>query len=122
MLTVQENDKDATILVISENGYGKRSELEEYRKTRRGAKGVGTLNVTDKTGELIAIKAVTESDELMIINQSGITIRMPVEEIRVMGRRTQGVKLISLEEDDRIADVANVVKSEDEEEFDEVAG
>lgn len=122
MLTVQENDKDATILVISENGYGKRSELEEYRKTRRGAKGVGTLNVTDKTGELIAIKAVTESDELMIINQSGITIRMPVEEIRVMGRRTQGVKLISLEEDDRIADVAIVVKSEDEEEFDEVAG
>ncbi len=110
MLTI--NDNTSTILVISENGYGKRSEIEEYRKTKRGGKGVGTLKVTDKTGQLIAIKAVTESDDLMIINQSGVTIRTPVADIRVMGRKTQGVKLINLVDDDVIADVG-IIKNED---------
>ena len=112
MLTVKENDTDSTILVISENGYGKRSELDEYRKTKRGAKGVGTLKITDKTGQLIAIKAVTETDDLMIINQSGVTIRMPVAEIRVMGRKTQGVRLINLTDDDLIADVGIIQREE----------
>ncbi len=112
MLTVSEHDKLSTILVISENGYGKRSELEEYRKTKRGAKGVGTLKITEKTGELIAIKAVEESDDLMIINESGVTIRMPVTEIRIMGRKTQGVRLINLTDDDRIADIG-VIKNEE---------
>lgn len=112
MLTVSEHDKLSTILVISENGYGKRSELEEYRKTKRGAKGVGTLKITEKTGELIAIKAVEETDDLMIINESGVTIRMPVTEIRVMGRKTQGVRLINLTDDDRIADIG-VIKNEE---------
>lgn len=112
MLTVSEHDKLSTILVISENGYGKRSVLEEYRKTKRGAKGVGTLKITEKTGELIAIKAVEESDDLMIINQSGVTIRMPVTEIRIMGRKTQGVRLINLTDDDRIADIG-VIKNEE---------
>ncbi len=112
MLTVSEHDKLSTILVISENGYGKRSELEEYRKTKRGAKGVGTLKITEKTGELIAIKAVEETDDLMIINESGVTIRMPVTEIRIMGRKTQGVRLINLTDDDRIADIG-VIKNEE---------
>ncbi|HEY3385139.1 MAG TPA: DNA gyrase subunit A, partial [Saprospiraceae bacterium] len=112
MLSVSENDTSSTILVISENGYGKRSELEEYRKTKRGAKGVGTLKITDKTGELIAIKVVDETDDLMIINESGVAIRMPVNEIRVMGRKTQGVRLINLIDDDRIADVG-VIRNED---------
>jgi DNA gyrase subunit A len=115
MLAISENDTQSTILVISENGYGKRSLLEEYRKTKRGAKGVGTLKITEKTGELIAIKGVEETDDLMIINQSGVTIRMPVLEIRVMGRKTQGVRLINLTDDDRIADIGvikNVESSE----------
>lgn len=112
MITVKENDPNATILVISANGYGKRSDLEEYRQTKRGAKGVGTLKITDKTGELIAIKAVEEIDDLMIINQSGVTIRMEVADIRVMGRKTQGVKLIHLADDDQIADVG-VVKNDE---------
>ncbi len=112
MLTVSEHDKLSTILVISENGYGKRSVLEEYRKTKRGAKGVGTLKITEKTGALIAIKAVEETDDLMIINESGVTIRMPVTEIRIMGRKTQGVRLINLTDDDRIADIG-VIKNEE---------
>ena len=112
MLTVKENDVESSILVISQNGYGKRSALEEYRKTKRGAKGVGTLKITDKTGELIAIKAVQETDDLMIINYSGVTIRMPVGDIRVMGRKTQGVKLINLADDDIIADVAVIHNEE----------
>jgi len=112
MLTVMENDTDSTILVISEHGYGKRSQLDEYRKTKRGAKGVGTLKITDKTGSLITIKAVTETDDLMIINQSGVTIRMPVAEIRVMGRKTQGVRLINLTDDDLIADVGIIQREE----------
>ncbi len=113
MLTVRENDPNATILVISENGYGKRSLLEEYRKTKRGAKGVGTLKITDKTGDLIAIKAVEETNDLMIINESGMAIRTPVSEIRIMGRKTQGVRLINLIDDDRIADVGIVRNVED---------
>ena len=112
MVTIHKEAEQSTILVISENGYGKRSEVEEYRKTRRGGKGVGTLKVTGKTGQLIAIKAVKESDDLMIINESGVTIRMPVEDIRIMGRKTQGVRLINLVEDDRIADVGIIGKEE----------
>jgi len=112
MITVKENDPNVSILVISQNGYGKRSEIDEYRKTKRGAKGVGTLKITDKTGELIAIKAASGDDDLMIINQSGVTIRMPIGDIRVMGRKTQGVRLINMVEGDVIADVA-VIKHEE---------
>ena len=107
MVCIQDAAKE-TVLVVSEKGYGKRSEIDEYRVTNRGAKGVKTINVTDKTGELIAIKAVLEGDDLMIINKSGITIRMAVSELRVMGRATQGVRLIKLAEDDEIASVAKV--------------
>ena len=103
-----------TILVVSENGFGKRSELEDYRKTNRGGKGVKTINITDKTGSLIALKGVTDDNDLMIINRSGITIRMPVSDIRVAGRATQGVKLISIREGDSIAAVCVVDKSEAE--------
>lgn len=110
--------KDAaeTILVVSENGFGKRTDLEDYRVTNRGGKGVKTLNITEKTGDLIAIKSVVDSDDLMIINKSGITIRMPVSDLRVMGRATQGVRLIRLDDDDSIASVAKVeeVKADDE--------
>jgi len=112
MIIVKENDTNASILVISQNGYGKRSEIEEYRKTKRGAKGVGTLKITDKTGELITIKAVSAEDDLMIVNQSGVTIRMPIADIRVMGRKTQGVRLINLVEGDVIADVAVIQHEE----------
>jgi DNA gyrase subunit A len=97
-----------TVLVVSEKGYGKRSDIEEYRKTNRGGKGVKTINITDKTGNLIAIKVVDDNDDLMIINKSGITIRMNVDELRVMGRATQGVRLIKLDDEDEIASVAKV--------------
>ncbi|MDQ3049368.1 MAG: DNA gyrase subunit A [Bacteroidota bacterium] len=97
-----------TILVVSQNGYGKRTDLEDYRVTNRGGKGVKTLNVTDKTGDLIAIKAVTDKDELMIINKSGVAIRMPVNDLRVMGRATQGVRLIRLDDEDQIASVEKI--------------
>jgi len=97
-----------SVLVVSEKGYGKRSEVDEYRKTNRGAKGVKTINVTEKTGNLIAIKIVHDNDDLMIINKSGITIRMNVEELRIMGRATQGVRLIRLDDEDEIASVAKV--------------
>jgi DNA gyrase subunit A len=112
MVVINQKNENPTILVISENGYGKRSEVKEYRKTKRGGKGVGTLKITEKTGQLIAIKAVQESDDLMIINQSGVTIRIPVADIRVMGRKTQGVKLINLEDNDVIADVG-IISNED---------
>ncbi|MEG0518781.1 MAG: DNA gyrase subunit A [Bacteroidales bacterium] len=102
-----------TILVVSENGYGKKSELEDYRITNRGGKGVKTLNITDKTGNLIALKDVKEDNDLMIINKSGITIRMAVSDIRVAGRATQGVKLINIREGDSIAAVCVVNKSEE---------
>ncbi len=107
MVCVTDAEKD-TLLVVSEKGYGKRSEVEEYRKTNRGGKGVKTINVTDKTGNLIAIKVVRDNDDLMIINKSGVTIRLEVEELRLMGRATQGVRLIRLEDDDEIASVAKV--------------
>jgi len=103
------------ILVVSENGYGKRSSLEDYRVTNRGGKGVKTINITDKTGKLIAIKGVTDADDLMIINRSGIIIRMAVSELRVMGRATQGVRLINLKDGDSIAAVAKVEVDENEE-------
>ena len=106
--------KPLDILVVSENGFGKRSELDEYRKTNRGSKGVKTINITEKTGKLIALKAVSDDNDLMIINKSGITIRMPAEEIRVAGRATQGVKLISIREGDSIAAVCVVSNNEEE--------
>ncbi|MGB2758569.1 MULTISPECIES: DNA gyrase subunit A [Maribacter] len=102
------------ILVVSEKGYGKRSSIEDYRVTNRGGKGVKTISVTDKTGGLVAIKNVTDSDDLMIINKSGIAIRMSVEDLRVMGRATQGVRLINIKGNDSIAAVAKVMKDEDE--------
>ncbi len=116
MICVDPNDeaqKLQTILVVSENGFGKKSELEDYRITSRGGKGVKTLNITEKTGNLIALKAVNENNDLMIINKSGITIRLSVSDIRVAGRATQGVKLINIRENDSIAAVCVVNKSED---------
>jgi DNA gyrase subunit A len=106
------------ILVVSENGYGKRSRLEDYRVTNRGGKGVKTLNITEKTGDLISIKNVTDNDDLMIINKSGLIIRLGVADLRVMGRATQGVRLINLKNDDAIAAVAKVEIEEDELESD----
>ena len=109
----QEDRINTHILVVSENGFGKRSDIEDYRETNRGAKGVKTINITERTGSLIAIKTVTEDNDLMIINESGITIRVPVSDIRVAGRATQGVKLINLREGDKIAAVCVVNKSEE---------
>ncbi|MBO5407365.1 MAG: DNA gyrase subunit A [Bacteroidales bacterium] len=106
-------EQNRTILVVSENGFGKKSELDDYRLTSRGGKGVKTLNITEKTGKLVALKSVTEDNDLMIINKSGITIRVAVSDIRVAGRATQGVKLINLREGDSIAAVCVVNKSED---------
>jgi DNA gyrase subunit A len=100
-------------LVVSENGYGKRSRIMDYRITNRGGKGVKTINITEKTGPLIAIKDVTDDNDLMIINKSGITIRMAASDIKVAGRATQGVKLINIRENDSIAAVCVVSKSED---------
>ena len=108
------NDMDANILVVSENGYGKRSSLEDYRVTNRGGKGVKTITITEKTGKLVAIKTVTDLDDLMIINKSGIAIRMEVHSLRVMGRATQGVRLINLKGEDKIAAVAKVMKEDDD--------
>lgn len=109
------NDMESNILVVSENGYGKRSSLDDYRITNRGGKGVKTISITEKTGNLVSIKNVTDDDDLMIINKSGIAIRMEVADLRVMGRATQGVKLINLKGKDSIAAVAKVMKDEDEE-------
>ena len=109
------NDTASEILVVSENGYGKRSSIEDYRITNRGGKGVKTISVTDKTGKLVAIKNVIDSDDLMIINKSGIAIRMAVDSLRVMGRATQGVRLIKVREDDSIAAVAKVMREDDPE-------
>jgi len=110
---ISVNDMESDILVVSENGYGKRSSLEDYRLTNRGGKGVKTISITDKTGSLVAIKNVSDDDDLMIINKSGIAIRMAVEDLRVMGRATQGVKLINLKGSDSIAAVAKVMKEEE---------
>lgn len=116
VITYNPSDEESgkhTILVVSENGFGKRSDPEDYRLTARGSKGVKTLNITDKTGKVVAIKNVTEENDLMIINQSGLTIRMAVTDIRVAGRATQGVKLINIREGDRIAAISAVAKSEE---------
>lgn len=111
-----EDAASHTILVVSEHGYGKRSDIDEYRITSRGSKGVKTLNITDKTGDLVAIKNVTDEDDLMIINRSGLTIRMAVSDIRVAGRATQGVRLINIKEGDSIAAVSAVSKNDGEQE------
>ncbi|MHC5202222.1 DNA gyrase subunit A [Myroides sp. LJL119] len=112
MLSV--SDMESEILVVSENGYGKRSALDEYRETNRGGKGVKTMNITEKTGQLVSISSVTDQDDLMIINKSGLTIRMRVSDLRVMGRATQGVRLINIKDTDSIAAVCKVMKDEDE--------
>ncbi|MFO7672296.1 MAG: DNA gyrase subunit A [Lutibacter sp.] len=107
------DDINSDILVVSENGYGKRSKLEDYRITNRGGKGVKTINITEKTGNLVAVKDVKDDDDLMIINKSGIAIRLAVGDLRVMGRATQGVKLINIKDNDSIAAVAKVMHEED---------
>jgi DNA gyrase subunit A len=115
LVCVPADDKEHTILVISEKGTGKRSEIEEYRLTNRGGKGVKTIRITDKTGNLIAIKAVKEDDDLMITSKAGIMIRMAIREISVMGRDTQGVRVITLNDEDEIADIAVLHKENIEE-------
>lgn len=110
---VSVNDMESEILVVSENGYGKRSSLEDYRITNRGGKGVKTLSITEKTGDLISINSVTDADDLMIINKSGLTIRMEVSDLRVMGRATQGVRLINIKGNDSIAAVTKVIREEE---------
>ena len=115
MVSVNANDEATTILVVSEKGNGKRTAIDEYRQTNRGGKGVKTMQITEKTGGVVTIKAVTEDDDMMITNISGIIIRMSMNDIRVMGRATQGVRVIRLDADDAIADVAIVPKSEEEE-------
>ena len=110
---VSVNDMGSEILVVSEKGYGKRSSLDDYRITNRGGKGVKTLNITEKTGSLISINAVTDADDLMIINKSGLTIRMEVSDLRVMGRATQGVRLINIKENDSIAAVTKVIREDE---------
>jgi len=121
MVSIDEKDiNDSQILVVTENGYGKRTKLEEdgepvYRITNRGGKGVKTLNITEKTGALISVNAVTDEDDLMIINKSGLTIRMRVDDLRVMGRATQGVRLINIKGNDSIAAVTKVLREEEEE-------
>jgi len=114
-IAIRQDDSSTAVLVVSENGYGKRSAADEYRITSRGAKGVKTLNITDKTGPLVAIKAVTDDNDLMIITKSGLTIRVDMSELRLTGRATQGVRLINLREGDAIAAVSPVSKSEEEE-------
>jgi DNA gyrase subunit A len=115
MVCVNPNNKETTILVVSEKGYGKRTDLEDYRITGRGGKGVKTISVTDKTGDLVGMLTVTDADGLMIINKSGMTIRMAVDKLRVMGRATQGVKLINIKGNDEIAGISVVPREEDEE-------
>ncbi len=114
--------ENANLLVVSENGYGKRSDVEDYRLTRRGGKGVITMNTNEKTGQLVAIKEVVDSDDLMLVNRSGMVIRLAVQNMRVMGRATQGVRLIRLQEDDTVVSVAKVEKIEGEEELTENIG
>jgi DNA gyrase subunit A len=112
MISVESSE--STILVVSENGYGKRTDVDDYRVTNRGGKGVKTINVTEKTGNLVSIKDVTDKDDLMIINKSGIVIRIAMSSLRVMGRATQGVRLITLKGNDAIASVTKVEHDEDE--------
>ena len=114
------NNFESDVLVVSENGYGKRSSIEDYRITNRGGKGVKTINVTDKTGSLIALKNVTDDNDLMVVNKSGITIRISVSDLRQMGRATQGVRIIKLRENDSIAAVAKVPAVNNDDEVDEI--
>lgn len=115
MICIKDPETES-IMVVSEQGYGKRSDIEDYRKTNRGGKGVKTLNITDKTGKLVAIKSVTDENDLMIINKSGITIRLKVADVRIMGRATQGVRLINLEKrNDQIGSVCKVTSESEEE-------
>ena len=122
MITIENGSKE--VLVVSENGYGKRSDIEDYRVTNRGGKGVKTINITEKSGSLIALKDVSDNDDLMIITQLGNILRSPVSALRVMGRATQGVRLINLRENDTIASVATVAVNDETEETDieDVAG
>ena len=114
MICIKDPENE-TIMVVSEQGYGKRSDIEDYRITNRGGKGVKTLNITEKTGRLVAIKSVTDDNDLMIINKSGIAIRLKVADVRIMGRATQGVRLINLEKrNDEIGSVCKVNSSTDE--------
>jgi DNA gyrase subunit A len=115
MITATIPSPEVSIMVVSENGYGKRSDLEEYRITNRGGKGVKTINITEKTGRLISILDVKDADDIMIINRSGLTIRMKVDSIRIAGRATQGVRLINLGSKDSIAAVTAVERDEEEE-------
>ncbi|MBU6341939.1 MAG: DNA gyrase subunit A, partial [Bacteroidetes bacterium] len=114
MVCVDPADPNASILVLSKNGLGKRSALEDYPTQGRGGKGVKTMQITEKTGQLVAIKSVTDQDDLMVTTTSGITIRTAAAELRVMGRATQGVKVIRLEDQDEIADVTVVASAQDE--------
>ena len=111
---VSVSDVNSDILVVSENGFGKRSSLEDYRITNRGGKGVKTISITEKTGNLVALKNVSDDDDLMIIKKSGVAIRMSVSDLRVMGRATQGVKLVKIKEEGAIAAVAKVMKDQEE--------
>ena len=111
MISVHDTDSD--VLVVSEKGYAKRSKVEDYRKTNRGGKGVKTINITDKTGKLVAIKNVKDGDDLMIITRNGLTIRFSVDDIRQMGRAAQGVRAIHLREGDAIASVAKIARDEE---------
>ncbi|MBN1597852.1 MAG: DNA gyrase subunit A [Bacteroidales bacterium] len=115
MICIEPENEETTVLVVSEKGFGKRTGIEDYRITNRGGKGIKTINITEKTGSLISIKAVTDNDDIMIINRSGITIRLSVINVRISGRATQGVRLINLREGDSIAAVASVIKSQEEE-------
>ena len=117
MICIKDPEAE-TIMVVSEQGYGKRSDIEDYRKTNRGGKGVKTMNITDKTGKLVTIKSVTDDNDLMIINKSGITIRLKVADVRIMGRATQGVRLINLEKrNDEIGSVCKVTSESLEDEI-----
>ena len=117
MICIKDKEKE-TVLVVSEQGYGKRSSIEDYRITNRGGKGVKTINITEKTGKLVAIKNVTDENDLMIINKSGITIRLKVADVRIMGRATQGVRLINLEKrNDQIGSVCKVMTESLEDEI-----
>ena len=119
MICIKDKEKE-TVLVVSEQGYGKRSSIEDYRITNRGGKGVKTINITEKTGKLVAIKNVTDENDLMIINKSGITIRLNVANLNVIGRATQGVRLINLEKrNDEIASVCKVLSESEEKQVEE---
>ena len=117
MICIKDLETES-VMVVSEQGYGKRSEIEDYRKTNRGGKGVKTMNITEKTGKLVTIKSVTDENDLMIINKSGITIRLKVADVRIMGRATQGVRLINLEKrNDQIGSVCKVMTESLEDEI-----